>query len=466
MISRCPRIVIAALRGGSGKTLVSIGLVSLLKERGYNVSVFKKGPDFIDPNWLSLASGKRCFNLDPFLMDKDQIISSFVYNSMETDIAIIEGNRGLYDGMDLEGKYSTAELAKLIDSPLLLILDVTMSTRTIAAILKGCQLFDTSVNIKGVILNKIAGLRQEKLVRECIRFYCGIPVVGAIPKLKENLLKERHMGLVPHQEREQAEIIIEWARKTAEKYLDVERIKEIARDAPTLETKFENAQYQEKSNIRIGFFWDKAFWFYYPENLDALKAMGAELVRIDAIKDSKVPDVDFIYIGGGFPETQAELLAKNESLKQDLKDQMEKGLPVYAECGGLMYLGEALVSDDKEYSMVGFLPMRFFMEEKPQGHGYTIMQVCKPNPFFHVNEVIKGHEFHYSKPYFSRKEKINFVFKVNRGRGIDHKQDGVYKKNVLATYTHIHARGNKKWAKAIIIAAKSFRHRQSLTCVR
>ncbi len=464
MVSYSPRLVISALRGGSGKTLISMGLAALFKEKGYNVAVFKKGPDFIDPNWLSLATGNRCFNLDPFLMDKREIVSSFVSNSLCADISIVEGNRGLYDGMDLEGKYSTAELAKLIGSPLILILDVAMRTRTVAAILKGCQVFDTALNIKGVILNKVAGPRQEKLIRDCIRLYCDIPVVGSIPKLRENLLKERHMGLVPYQEREEAERVIDWAKGIVKEHLDIQRITEMAKDAlPVKMDKMDkkidpkNEQTASSSPVRIGFFLDRAFWFYYPENLDALKERGAELVRIDALRDREVPDVDAIYIGGGFPETQAEFLARNEPLKRELRDRMEKGLPVYAECGGFMYLGESLFLDGKEYPMVGFLPIRFYMEKRPQGHGYTIMEVCRPNPFFRVKEVIKGHEFHYSRPYIVEAREWNFAFKVNRGRGIDQKQDGICKKNVLATYTHIHVRGNRQWPEAIIKVAGSFK---------
>ena len=458
MISYCPRIVISALRGGSGKTLVSIGLSSAFREKGYQVITFKKGPDFIDPGWLSLTSGRKCFNLDPFLMDKKEILHSFISNSTGMDIAIVEGNRGLYDGMDMEGKYSTAELAKLINAPLLLILDVTMATRTIAAVLKGCQVFDSELKIKGVILNRVAGARQEKLIRDSIKHYCGIPVLGAIPKLKENLLTERHMGLVPHQERKQAERVIFWARDVVKKYLDISAIEDIAKGVSPLTVEYKE---DEKSfyykGLKIGFFLDKAFWFYYPENLDALKNMGAELVKINALEDKNIPDVDAIYIGGGFPETQAEFLANNKSLMNDLRNKMEKGLPVYAECGGLMYLGESLFLNDKRYPMVGFLPIRFFLEKKPQGHGYTIVEVCKPNLFFDVGNLIKGHEFHYSRPEIIHNKGINFVFKIKRGKGIDGKWDGIYKKNVLATYTHIHARGNNYWAKAFLMAANTFK---------
>lgn len=450
----CPKIVIAALRGGSGKSLICIGLAALLKEKGYRVGIFKKGPDFIDPSWLSLAAGERCFNLDPFLMTNEQIISSFIINSKGKDIAIIEGNRGIYDGVNKEGRYSTAELAKLLDAPVLLILDVTMSTRTIAALLKGCQVFDRRLKIKGAILNRVAGKRQENLIKSCIEYYCNVPVVGAIPKLKENLLKERHMGLVPYQEREEAERVINWAKDVVKRYLNINKIIEIAKAVDPMEVSvLEQKDISKPKKIKIGYFLDRAFWFYYPENLDALKSGGAELVRINSLEDQKLPNVDAIYIGGGFPETQAEALANNESLRKELKEKMEKGLPVYAECGGLMYLGDYLVFKEKKYPMVGFFPISFFLERKPQGHGYTILEVCKDNPFFEKGKIIKGHEFHYSKPKLIEKEQIDFAFRILKGSGIFDMQDGAIKKNTLATYTHIHVRGNPQWADALLKVA-------------
>ncbi len=456
MLFYCPRLVIAALRGGSGKTLISLGLCAFLKEKGHKVAVFKKGPDFIDPGWLSFAAKEKCFNLDPFLIPKEKLMSSFLFNSIDKDIAIVEGNRGLYDGMDLEGRYSTAELAKMLNAPVLLILDVTMSTRTVSAILKGCQVFDRNVQIKGVILNRVAGKRQEDLVKDCIRHYCGIPVVGAIPKLRKNLLRERHMGLVPHQEREEAERVVQWAKDIVANYLDINTIIKIAKQAPCLSGDYVKKKEYSKGEVKIGYFLDKAFWFYYPENLDALRQRGARLIRLNALEDKEIPDLDAIYIGGGFPETQAEALADNVLFRKRLKEIMEAGIPVYAECGGLMYLGESLILEHREYPMVGFFPINFFLEKKPQGHGYTVLEVCGKNPFFEQGKRIKGHEFHYSKANIIEKGEIRFAFKMLRGKGIHEKQDGAVKKNTLATYTHIHALGDSKWADSFISSALSY----------
>lgn len=450
-----PRIIISALKGGSGKTIVSLGLASVWKEEGRRVAPFKKGPDFIDSGWLHFAADSKCYNLDPFLMTQEQILHSFISRSAGADISIIEGNRGLFDGLDIDGCCSTAELARLLETPVLIILDVSMATRTIAAVVKGCQTFDPELNIAGVILNRVAGSRQENLIRGAIEKYCGLPVVGSIPKLRNNPFPERHMGLVPHQERKHAEKAISWAEKVVRENLDLSRIFEIALSAGPVpngpEIKETRSVFtKNRERPRIGFIKDSAFWFYYPENLEQLEDLGAELVLINAITDKRLPEIDALYIGGGFPETQAKALSDNKEFRNSLKENIELGLPVYAECGGFMYLGERLLLDDGAYPMTGALPVEFVLHKKPKGHGYTILQVKNPNPYFPVDVILKGHEFHYSEPILTRKTSINFAFRVNRGHGIDKAVDGMMKNNVLATYTHIHAAGNPDWAKSMI----------------
>lgn len=456
-----PRIVLAGLRGGSGKTLLTLGLISLLSERGYQIAPFKKGPDFIDAGWLAFAATRACYNLDPFLMNEEQIIDSFLSHSSHADLSLIEGNRGLYDSLDLDGLHSTAELAKLLKTPVLIVVDVSMATRTMAAVIKGCQAFDPDLDIAAVILNRVAGSRQEALISSAIEKYCGTPVVGSIPRLKRNLFPERHMGLVPHQERSRSEKAIAWAKAVVEENLDLEKIWRLAHDVGPLE---KGNRYQEKgpskipnaNSPRIGFLRDSSFWFYYPENLDQLKNLGAVLVEVNSITEKELPDLDALYIGGGFPETQAKALADNKRFRDSLKQKIEVGLPVYAECGGLLYLGETLLVNEKTYPMVGALPLRFLLEKKPQGHGYTILEVRRQNPYFQTGEVLRGHEFHYSKAVITREEGVDFVFKVTRGHGVDGRRDGLCRKNLLATYTHIHAAGNPGWAKSLFRAALAY----------
>jgi cobyrinic acid a,c-diamide synthase len=377
-------------------------------------------------------------------------MQSFISNSVNADISLIEGNRGLFDGFDLNGCCSTAELGKILNAPVIIIADVTMSTRTIAALIMGCQRFDPDLNIVGVILNRVAGSRHESIVRNSIEQYCGIPVLGSVPKLRGNVFPERHMGLVPQQERDHAEKAISWARKVVEENLDPEAIVKLANDADPLvkgdlEKELLNSNIVNKDTPTIGFIRDGSFWFYYPENLEQLKKLGAKLVEVNSITDKKLPQIDALYIGGGFPETQAKALADNKGFRDSVKQRIETGLPVYAECGGLMYLGESLLVAEKTFPMVGALPLKFLLENKPQGHGYTILEVTNQNPYYQVGETLKGHEFHYSRPLMSQPEAIKSVFKVCRGNGLDGERDGLCKKNLLATYTHIHSGGYPLW---------------------
>ncbi|MFH1125114.1 MAG: cobyrinate a,c-diamide synthase [Pseudomonadota bacterium] len=453
MLGSPSRIIISALKGASGKTIISLGLASAWRKRGHKVAPFKKGPDFIDSGWLAFASARPCHNLDPFMMTDQQILRSFLSNSMDSDVSLIEGNRGLFDGLDLDGCCSTAELARILKAPVILIVDVTMVTRTVAALVMGCQKFDPQVGIGAVILNRVAGPRQESLVRNAVEQYCGIPVVGAIPKLKEDIFPERHMGLIPHLERLYAERAIEGVRTIVEENLDLEALWRLANEAGPIGR---DVALDQKGTgpspcldpLRIGVIRDNAFWFYYPENVEKLKGLGAEIIEIDSLAEQELPDLDALYIGGGFPETQAGVLAGNQRFRASLRREIEKGLPVYAECGGLMYLGESLFVDGKSFPMVGAFPVEFVLEKRPQGHGYTILEVIHENPYYPLGELLKGHEFHYSKPVFLRSEKFTPVFKVRRGRGFDGEGDGLSTKNVLATYTHLHAGGYPQWGES------------------
>jgi cobyrinic acid a,c-diamide synthase len=286
--------------------------------------------------------------------------------------------------------------------------------------------------------------------------------VGSVPKLKAHFFPERHMGLVPHQEREQATHAVAYARQMVEAYINLDDIRRISENAPDLGSHPQqpvqaisdvSSEVEKQLRPRIGFIEDRSFWFYYPENLEQLKHLGAELVQIDAMASPRLPDLDALYIGGGFPETQADALADNKTFRADLKSAIENGLPVYAECGGFMYLGERLVVGETAYPMVGALPLEFGLQKRPQGHGYTVLEVARKNIFYPVGKILRGHEFHYSKAVPISKEPLEFVFRVARGRGINGDQDGISKKNLLACYTHIHAAGERSWAKGLFRAA-------------
>ena len=461
-----PRLIIAALRGGSGKTIVSIGIIAALRARGKFVAPFKKGPDYIDAGWLALAAGRPCYNLDTFLLNADLIRSSFCIHAASADLAIIEGNRGLYDGIDLDGATSTAELAKLLKAPVVMCVDCTKTTRTMAAVLDGCVRFDPEVMVRGVILNHVAGARHESILRRSIEHFSGVPVIGAIPKLDRPFFPERHMGLVPTVEHAWAADSIQAIGRTAAQHIDLDALMRLAQAAPPVEAVCEPLAIErpdgaaaavEPPVARIGVLRDSAFQFYYPENIEALETAGAQIVFISPLRERSLVDIDALYIGGGFPETHAQELAQNRTFSGSLRALAMAGLPVYAECGGLMYLGEELVLGEKSYAMAGVLPLAFGLFKRPQGHGYTVVSVERDNPYYPIGAEIRGHEFHYSRVLRWSGAEEDFVFRMKRGVGIHGDRDGLLYKNVLATYTHIHALGNPGWAGALVRNAVAFR---------
>jgi cobyrinic acid a,c-diamide synthase len=469
-VQRCPGLIVAALRGGSGKTIFSIGIIAALRNRGIQVAPFKKGPDYIDAGWLALAAGRPCYNLDTFLIDSETIFQSYQTHTCDTGLAVIEGNRGLYDCIDTQGQTSTAELAKLLDLPVILCVDGTKTTRTMAAVVAGCAQFDPKVKLKGVVLNRVAGARHEKILRDSIEEHCGIPVLGALPKLRKQSFPERHMGLVPTYEHHWAHDAKENIAELIENHLDLDAVVRLANSDPykpgphtavsplsiSAESESDAIEVTSDDRPRIGVIRDAAFQFYYPENLDALVQAGAEVIITSPLFEDNLPPVDALYIGGGFPETHAQRLSKNITYRGQIKTLAEKGLPIYAECGGLMFLGRELQLDEGTFPMSGVLPVSFGFSKRPQGHGYTILEVAGENPYFSVGQILKGHEFHYSTVNHCDTEIAHMAFKMTRGTGLQGGFDGLCIRNVLATYTHIHALGTPQWAPALVDSARRF----------
>ncbi|GAB6183330.1 cobyrinate a,c-diamide synthase [Thermodesulfovibrio hydrogeniphilus] len=451
-----PRILIAGIRGGAGKTTVTLATISLLKRQGFNVLPFKKGPDYIDAGWLSLFSGNLCYNLDTFMIPKDKIIKSFKEKA-NGHIAVVEGNRGLFDGIDSEGSVSSAELAKLLKCPVILVVDCTKMTRSVAALINGFVNFDKDVEIKGIVLNQIANTRHEKVIRESVAKYCSVEIVGAIPRFKDIKMPERHMGLLPHQEHEMQEEAKHFIEKASE-YLDIEKILNIANSSPQIDFATNDSSEIEPTGygLKIGVIRDRVFQFYYEENIEELKRHGAEVVIINSLQDKALPEIDALYIGGGFPETHVKWLCNNQELMKDIKNKADEGLPIYAECGGLMYLCKSLITEHGEFPMAGIFPFRLKMFKKPQAHGYVIAKVSEPNPFYEQGVEIKGHEFHYSKVIeYETLPQMSFL--MTRGEGIIEKLDGACYKNTLGTYVHVHALGCEEWVKGILKMAKAYR---------
>lgn len=459
-----PRIVVGAPSGRSGKTTVTLGILAALKSVGMVVQPFKKGPDFIDPSWMTMVTGRSCRNLDGFMMTGESIRNSFAVNTADADIGVVEGAMGLFDGVDIEGSGSTAEIAKAIGAPLILVVDSTRMTRSVAPLVSGFMHFDPELKVAGIILNKVARPRHERMLRDAIERYCGIPVLGVIPKGQQFAIPDRHLGLIPAAERDELAASVTEIGKAALSFFDMDKIMEVASSADPLNyhtLPFCGDRAEEGDRPVIGVFRDRAFTFYYPENIESLVSSGADLVFVDSLTDKTLPDVDALYIGGGFPEIFAEKIESNEILRRAVRDGVEAGLPVYAECGGLMYLSGSIIWNDRKYCMSGCLPFDVVMSDRPQGHGYEVIEVEGDNPFFPRGSVIKAHEFHHSRVENIDEEKVSFCFRVTRGWGVDGHRDGAVYKNVLACYSHLHALSCSGWAGALVKKAREYKEKRS-----
>jgi cobyrinic acid a,c-diamide synthase len=451
-----PRLVVAGMSGDSGKTLFSLGLLLALRDRGKPVCAFKKGPDYIDAAWLSWASGRPARNLDTYLMGFAECVASFTRAASGTGINLIEGNRGLFDGSDARGTHSTAELAKILKAPVLLMINATKVTRTAAAWVLGCRHLDPEVRIGGVILNHVNGARHERMIRDAIESVCGLMVLGVLPRFPPDaLLPARHLGLLTPCEHHSLEGLRDNLRELLRDRMDVDRIQALATDVPALQGSTAlSSELPDARGVRLGFLKDSAFSFYYPENLEVLESAGAELIPLSPLTAKAVPpDLDALYIGGGFPETHGAALSANQDFLAALKAAAGNGLPIYAECGGLMLLSRAILWQAVRYPMAGVLPFEVEVFSTPQGHGYVELLVDRPNPFFTQGLVIKGHEFHYSR-IVEDAAPATGTCAVLRGIGCGQKRDGLVQGNVWASYTHIHALGTPEWARGLLTAAK------------
>ncbi|MEW5706719.1 MAG: cobyrinate a,c-diamide synthase [Actinomycetota bacterium] len=447
-----PRVIISAPHRSSGKTTLSIGLCAALTELGFKVQPFKKGPDFIDPMWHTAATQRDCRNLDFFIMGNENILKSFQRNARSADISIIEGNMGLYDGIELDGRGSTADLARLLKAPIILIIDVSNMTRSIAPLILGFKNFEPETSISAVILNKVSSSRHESKLRAAIDRYCNVKVIGAIPKSSDIGILQRHLGLKPAKEEDKAMAVIKRIGDVVKKYVDLTGLVDIAKSANSLPAISDYQTVLARPVVKIGVAMDQAFTFYYPENIEALKAAGAELIPFSPLKDGKLPKVNGLYIGGGFPEVFMEELEKNESLRQEIRLAADKGMPIYAECGGLMYLSRGITWNGMTKEMVGAIPCDIKMYEKPKGHGYIKLKTTGSG-WLNTDEEIRAHEFHYSEIF--NLSDVEFAYELLRGKGIDGKHDGIIYKNILASYAHLHSLGTPKWAEQFVIFIKS-----------
>ncbi|HBT95981.1 MAG TPA: cobyrinate a,c-diamide synthase [Coriobacteriia bacterium] len=510
--STYPRLMLAAPHGKSGKTVLTLGLLRSLSNAGKSVQAFKKGPDFIDTGWHTLAAGRVGRNLDAYFMDPEQIVGLVRDLSEGVRLSFLEGAMGMYDGLDVEGSCSSAELAKVTDTPVVLVMDVTRMSRTVAALVLGCQNLDPDLKIRGVILNKVRGSRQENLVRAAIAKYCGLPVIGAIPNNDALVIPDRHLGLLSSSEVDAIDGVLDEMAEVVSRYVDMDALVAIADAAGPLpparygdrgeagacgklsEPRDDTARNRpvsrsihgellgavysnppinlpsihmqiapcfsigsiEQQKPRIAVLRDPAFCFYYQENLDALREQGAELVFVNSLQDRSLPaDIHACYIGGGFPEVFADVLEANAGFLRSLKNHARRGLPIYAECGGLMLLSRSITDKGKTYNMAGILPMDTIMRKQRQGHGYSSIAFDKPNNWFEQGTVLKGHEYHHSE-IINRDAALNCACKVLRGRGFGDTREGISHGEVFASYTHVNVFASPIWAQRMVEKARAF----------
>jgi cobyrinic acid a,c-diamide synthase len=461
------RIFISAAHKSSGKTTVSIGLSAALKRHGHVIQSFKKGPDYIDPYWLAQATGRDCYNLDFYTMERDEILSLMKDKSQGADITLIEGNKGLYDGLDLDGSNSNAALATLTKTPVILVLNARGMTRGIAPLILGYQAFDKEVSIKGVILNRLGGSRHESKLRRVIEHYTDVEVVGAIHNDSRFDIDERHLGLVPGHEDPFCEQKIKLLADAVDDQVNLDAVLAIANQAPALsadDTAAELRTVSPAKDIKLGLVRCSAFGFYYPDDLQALQDAGAELIEIDPCHQAELPEIDALFIGGGFPETHMKELEANKALRSAIRTAIDGGLPTYAECGGLMYLARSIQWNGESREMVGCIDTDIIMEKRPQGRGYVQLEETEnslwpippswENDQASGNRVINAHEFHYSR-FNNIGNDVQFAFRVKRGTGINGESDGYVYKNMLANYTHQRNTWKNPWAQRFIDFARS-----------
>jgi cobyrinic acid a,c-diamide synthase len=453
------RFFVSAIAKSSGKTTISIGLAAAFSARGLKVQTFKKGPDYIDPMWLSRASGRASYNLDFNTQSPTEILATYGHGYSDADLALIEGNKGLHDGVDPKGSDCSAALAKLLRAPVVLIVDTIGMARGIAPLLVGYQSFDPEVEIAGVILNKVGVARQESKLRQAIENYTDLRVLGAIGRDGGLNVNERHLGLTTPSEAEQADSVIVRARDAVLQGVDLDAVLATASRQEPAKTPLLRGI--SPPDVTIALARDAAFGFYYSDDLEALQNAGAKLTLFDAMSDRDLPQCDGLFIGGGFPETLAAALAANESLRTDIRAKIEAGLPSYAECGGLMYLSRSITYQGVRHDMVGVIPADAVMGEKPQGRGLVRVEETAdalwPNapwsnapwqspPFA---EATPAHEFHYARLENIAPD-LRYAYRMKRGFGVDGHNDGIVIANLLASFTHLRDSSRCRWAERFV----------------
>lgn len=448
-------LYISAAQKSSGKTTLSIGLCRAWRDAGLRVQPFKKGPDYIDPLWLTEAASRPCFNLDFHTMGRPEILDAFSRELDTADLGLIEGNVGLFDSIDPAGSNSNAELAKLLGAPVVLVINCQGLGRGIVPLLLGYQAFDPALHLAGVILNKVAGPRHARNLIAALELYTDLPVLGVLSRDDDIEIAERHLGLMPSNESDAAQAWIERIRARVIEDIDLDRLLALAESAPSLPAPVASASMPGPVGnlVRIGVARDAAFGFYYPDDLRALAAAGAELVAFSPVSDPALPVVDGLFIGGGFPECRMADLEANRAMREQIGDFIDRGGPVYAECGGLMYLSEAIVWNGERRRMVGALNTEVHMHARPQGRGYVRLRETADFPWpgaaADAPVEIPAHEFHHSS-VATPDPAWRYGYDVLRGVGVDGAHDGIVQGHLLACYSHLRNVGGCRWTQRFV----------------
>ena len=456
---KIPRIMIAGTHSGVGKTTITTAIMAAFARDGRRVQPYKVGPDYIDPSYHTIATGTPSRNLDSWMLSDETVYRLFVHSAQNTDVAVIEGVMGLFDGSQAAGdRGSSAQIAKLLNCPVILIVDVKSMARSAAAMVSGFVDFDPDLNIAGVILNRIGSDRHLRLVREAVEAYCKVPVVGYIRKNAKLELPSRHLGLVPTVEGGDLPAKISSLAHEIREGIDFTGILQIAETADDLKSAEESSTPVPEEKIRIGLAWDKAFSFYYQDGLEELARQGTELVRFSPLHDFELPpDLAGIYFGGGFPEIFIRELAGNHAMISQLRSVGAKAMPIFAECGGLMYLSRTIVDfDTREYDMVGLVPARCIMEKSLVGMGYIEAEALNNNVILNTGQKIRGHEFHYSRLAPDGLD-FPYAFRLTKNRSGETFMDGYARDNILASYLHLHFASDPKVAARFIANCRAFR---------
>lgn len=456
-----PRIIIAGTHSGVGKTTLSLGIMSALHKKGLKVQPFKTGPDYIDPSYHAQAAWRMSRNLDSWLLSKDTILELFVKQAASADISVIEGVMGLYDGLADTEEGSTAQLSKILKCPVILILDARSLSRSAAAICLGYKEFDRQVGIKGIIVNNIGSNNHYRYIKSAIEKITRIPVIGYLPRSKDLKLPERHLGLVPAQEKKLRAAFYRKLSNLISRNIDLDKIISISRKTPPLVRRDwkEKAIFSPKpvkNHVAIAVAFDEAFNFYYRDNLDILESFGARLVKFSPLRDDRLPEgVSGVYIGGGFPELFGARLSANKKLKRQIRQQAEEGLPIYAECGGLMYLMEKIGDFNKnELPMVGIFKGSVNMGKRLQALGYVKIETIKDNILSKKGAKIRAHVFHWS--YLDNlADKTTFAYKIEKNKDRIF-YDGLIQGNVLASYAHLHFASDIKFARNFVDSCRQY----------